>query len=46
MLFIEHGFQQGMQIRKLLTDLSYQEIQTVKDFSGHERVTKACFAGI
>ncbi len=46
MLFIEHGFQQGMQIRKLLTDLSYQEIQTVKDLSGHERVTKACFAGI
>lgn len=38
-LILEHGFNQGGKIRKLLLCEDFQEIATYKDLSGHERVT-------
>jgi release factor glutamine methyltransferase len=42
-LFFEHGFDQGTSVRKIMTDAGYKQVQTVKDLSGHERVTWAIF---
>tara|TARA_B110000090_G_scaffold164216_1_gene181694 strand:+ start:1357 stop:2235 length:879 start_codon:yes stop_codon:yes gene_type:complete len=40
-LFFEHGFDQGTSVRKIMADAGYLQVQTVKDLSGHERVTWA-----
>ncbi|MFQ3265841.1 MAG: release factor glutamine methyltransferase, partial [Colwellia sp.] len=40
-LFFEHGFEQGEAVRNILIDLSYNNVQTVRDFNGHERITWA-----
>jgi len=40
-LFFEHGFEQGEAVRNILTDLSYNNVETVRDFNGHERITWA-----
>jgi len=42
-LFFEHGFDQGTSVRQIMTDAGYRDAQTVKDLSGHERVTWAVF---
>ncbi|GHE85151.1 peptide chain release factor N(5)-glutamine methyltransferase [Thalassotalea profundi] len=39
MIYFEHGYNQGMQVRDLLLDLGYQNIETVMDYNGNERVT-------
>lgn len=38
-LLVEHGFQQGEAVRKLFTNANYKAIQTITDFSKHERGT-------
>jgi release factor glutamine methyltransferase len=40
-LFFEHGFEQGEAVRNILTNLGYDNAQTVRDFNGHERITWA-----
>ena len=40
-IFFEHGFEQGIAVRKLLTDLGYQQAVTVKDLNNHDRITWA-----
>jgi len=39
-LAFEHGFEQGDACRKLLLELGYSDIETVKDLAGLDRVTK------
>ena len=45
-IFFEHGFDQGEAVRNILTDLSYDNTQTVRDFNGHERITWACLPAV
>lgn len=40
-LFLEHGYEQGMAVRAILTNLGYENAQTVRDLNGHERITWA-----
>lgn len=43
---IEHGYQQGAQVRALFEVVgSYAEIETIKDLAGLDRVTQATFIG-
>jgi release factor glutamine methyltransferase len=39
-LMLEHGYQQGEQVRQLFAAFSYSEIETLRDLAGHERITK------
>ncbi len=43
MLFFEHGYQQAIAVQTLLKSLGYQNIQTITDLSGNDRVTKAVY---
>ena len=40
-LYLEHGYDQGEQVRALLAGQGYIDIHTVRDLAGHERVTRA-----
>ncbi len=40
-IFFEHGFEQGEAVRNILSDLGYDNAQTVRDLNGHERITWA-----
>ena len=42
-LMIEHGFDQGERVRQLLAANAFKKIETVRDFSGLERVSLAQF---
>ena len=42
-LYFEHGFAQGGDVRRILSDLGYKNSQTVQDLNGRERVTWAIF---
>lgn len=42
-LFLEHGFEQGEQVRNILSSLGYRDAKTVKDFSGNDRITWAYY---
>src|SRR5690606_19071607 len=44
-LLLEHGYQQGKAVRDLLHQAGFEQIATVCDLAGHERVTQGCFAG-
>lgn len=39
LLAVEHGFDQGSRVRRLLADRGYRGIETLSDLAGHERVT-------
>lgn len=39
MLALEHGYDQGAELRELLTELGYEEVRTRRDLAGIERVT-------
>lgn len=39
MIYFEHGYNQGSNVRELLIRLGYQNVRTVNDYNGHERVT-------
>lgn len=43
-LYIEHGFEQSKMVQKILADLAYSEIKTIKDYSHNDRVTWACYS--
>ncbi len=38
-LLLEHGTDQGAQVRDILAQNAFKEIETLRDLSGHERVT-------
>jgi release factor glutamine methyltransferase len=42
-LYLEHGFEQAEAVRTILNQLGYQSIETIKDYSGNDRVTCAVF---
>jgi len=44
-LLLEHGFDQGDELRKLLTGLGYSQITLHRDLAGLPRVTMACWPG-
>ena len=44
-MYLEHGYQQGKQVRALFEKFGYQNATTVKDLSGNDRITWALFGG-
>lgn len=38
-LFLEHGYQQGEQVRKLLQQAGFSQVRTLPDLAGHPRVS-------
>lgn len=44
-LLLEHGWQQGPQVRALLQAQGYSQVASHKDFGGNERVSLGQFAG-
>lgn len=42
-LFFEHGFEQGQDVRNILTALGYEKAQTEQDLNGNDRITWAVF---
>ncbi|WP_404343132.1 peptide chain release factor N(5)-glutamine methyltransferase [Pseudoalteromonas mariniglutinosa] len=40
-LLIEHGYQQGINVRRFFAQMSYINILTIKDYGGNDRVTLA-----
>ncbi|WP_442805670.1 peptide chain release factor N(5)-glutamine methyltransferase [Testudinibacter sp. TR-2022] len=40
-LLLEHGWQQGQQVRSLFTKNAWQQVETVKDYADNDRVTLA-----
>ena len=45
-LMIEHGFEQGVLVRKIFSELSYDNIKTIKDYGDNERITIATYIAI
>lgn len=39
-LLLEHGFDQGAEVRALLRGPGYRDVRTYQDLAGHERVTE------
>ena len=44
-LMFEHGYNQGEAVRRLLMLAGFAEVQTERDYGGHERVTLGCWLG-
>ena len=40
-LYFEHGFEQGAQVRRILTELGYSDAKTTRDYGGNDRITQA-----
>jgi len=45
LLMFEHGFEQGVGVRRILQDNQFNEIETIKDLAGLDRVTLGCWRG-
>lgn len=43
-LFFEHGYQQAPAVREILESLGYVGVTSIRDLSGHERVTWARYS--
>ncbi len=41
-LVLEHGYDQGGQVRQLLLDAGFHQVQTVQDYGNNDRVTLGC----
>ena len=41
-LALEHGWQQGEDVRRLLAENGFSGIETRRDLAGHERITSGC----
>ncbi|OQX33585.1 MAG: protein-(glutamine-N5) methyltransferase, release factor-specific [Oceanospirillales bacterium LUC14_002_19_P2] len=39
-LLLEHGYDQGADVRTILNQQHYTEIETLRDLAGHERITR------
>lgn len=42
-LYFEHGFEQAKEVRDILKQYGYNDIETLQDYSGNDRVTCATF---
>ncbi|MGB2078761.1 MAG: peptide chain release factor N(5)-glutamine methyltransferase [Vibrio sp.] len=42
-ILLEHGYQQGADVRAILADYGYQNIETCQDYAGQDRVTLGQF---
>ena len=42
-LYIEHGYQQGLAVRDILTELGYRDVVTAKDYGGNDRISYGTF---
>lgn len=42
-LLIEHGYRQASVVRRMFSDMGLREVETLKDYSGHDRVTLGRF---
>ena len=40
-VLFEHGYDQAGSVQKTMSDLQYRNIRSIKDYSGHERITIA-----
>lgn len=40
-LFVEHGYEQAIQVHEILTNLGYRNVKTVQDLNGLDRITWA-----
>jgi len=38
-VFFEHGYEQGQAVQDILICSSFEQVQTVKDLNGHDRIT-------
>lgn len=43
-LLLEHGYDQGADVRALLTRIGYQRVRSYRDLLGHQRVTEGQFS--
>ncbi|MBL4828449.1 MAG: peptide chain release factor N(5)-glutamine methyltransferase [Aliivibrio sp.] len=43
-LLLEHGYQQGADVRSLLQNFGYQQVSTEQDYGGNDRVTLGCWS--
>ncbi len=41
LIMLEHGYEQGQEVRTLLAQAGFQKIQTKKDYAGNERLSYA-----
>ena len=40
-LLLEHGYEQSAHVQKILSEMGYVDIKTIKDLAGNDRITKA-----
>jgi release factor glutamine methyltransferase len=38
-LLVEHGYDQGLAVRMLFAAAGFEQVQTVQDYGGNDRVT-------
>jgi len=44
-LLLEHGYDQAAAVRTLLTELGYEQVFSVQDYGGNDRVSGGCWPG-
>jgi release factor glutamine methyltransferase len=44
-LLVEHGYDQGGAVRALFGDAGFTQVETRRDYAGHERATGGCWTG-
>jgi len=42
-LLLEHGYRQGPAVRRALSARGFDQVQTIRDYGGQERVTAGCW---
>jgi len=45
-LYLEHGFEQAEAVQQIMTKYGYENIATLKDLAGNDRVTKGLYSKI
>ena len=43
LLAVEHGYDQGEAVRQIFTDFGYNQVKTMKDYGGNDRVTMGIY---
>lgn len=44
-LIVEHGYNHGAAVQEIFSDLGYEDVQTLKDLEGRDRITMGAFFG-
>ena len=45
-LLVEHGWQQAAAVQAIFQAAGYQQVETVQDYGGNDRVTLGCYADV